>query len=190
MKWTIPNILTLLRLVLIPAIAYLIICPCACSLMVFIAFGLFVLAALSDFADGYIARKYNQYSDFGRCFDPIADKVLVVIVLVSLVADGTLKGLLIIPVFLILVREILISGLREFMAEKNVPMPVSKLAKWKTAVQMIALTLLILVDQTVNALGTATACVAEIAFATLWLSAVLTVVTGWAYLKSGFKHMG
>ena len=149
------------------------------------ALGLFILAAITDFFDGYLARAWEQQSALGRMLDPIADKLLVSAVLMILVADGTIKSWSIWAAIVILCREILVSGLREFLAELKVSVPVSKVAKWKTTMQMIALGFLIAGRAGELILPGTT----RIGLVLLWVSAILTLYTGWDYLKAGIKHV-
>ncbi len=177
---TLPNLLTLLRVVLVLPIALLLL-PTA-DWARWLAFALMVLASLTDWADGYVARARAQVSPLGRFLDPIADKLLVVAVLVVLVATRDIGGWEVVAVVAILGREILISGLREYMMEHGVTVHVTKLAKWKTTVQLVAVAVFILAP----ALGSP---VDLVAGALLWLAALLTVVTGWDYLRGGLAHM-
>ena len=149
------------------------------------ALGLFILAAITDFFDGYLARAWEQQSALGRMLDPIADKLLVSAVLMILVADGTIKSWSIWAAIVILCREILVSGLREFLAELKVSVPVSKVAKWKTTMQMIALGFLIAGRAGEVVLPGTT----RIGLGLLWVSAILTLYTGWDYMKAGIKHV-
>ncbi|OPZ78286.1 MAG: CDP-diacylglycerol--glycerol-3-phosphate 3-phosphatidyltransferase [Alphaproteobacteria bacterium ADurb.Bin438] len=177
--FNLPNILTLLRIVVIPLIVATFFFKGGFS--AWLGGLMFVAAAITDYFDGYFARKLQLVSKFGRFLDPIADKVLVSSVLLMLAYKGGLAYFGIIPALIILCREILVSGLREFLAESNVSMPVSRLAKWKTAFQLISLPLLIVGDHGFyfNELGSGL----------LWFSAVLTMITGYDYLKSGFKYI-
>ncbi|HSV29689.1 MAG TPA: CDP-diacylglycerol--glycerol-3-phosphate 3-phosphatidyltransferase, partial [Candidatus Omnitrophota bacterium] len=141
-------------------------------------------AAVTDWFDGYLARSRNQTSAFGRFLDPIADKLLVAAVLFMLVAFDRVSQWSELPALVILLREILVSGLREFLAEVRVGMPVTKLAKWKTGIQMVALPVLLVGDKGPQALP-----VQEIGEVFLWAAAILTMITGWDYLQSGLKHL-
>lgn len=145
---------------------------------------LFVLAAITDYFDGYIARNYNQLSTWGRVLDPIADKLLVAAVILMIAVTDRLNGINFIPAVVILLREVAVSGLREFLAELRVGLPVTKLAKWKTAAQMTALPFLIVnhVD-----LGWFTA--GHVGVALIWVAALLTVITGWDYWSASRKHL-
>lgn len=176
-----PNILTFGRIVIIPVIVALFFWDS--QMARWLAFFLFVLAALTDFADGWIARRFRVASPLGRLFDPIADKLLVGALIVTLVWTGDAP---LVPAILIICRELLVSGLREYLAEHGVALPVTRLAKWKTTVQMVALGLLILgpggptFGEVVD-----TYVVGQVLF---WVAAVLTLITGWVYLRSGLKR--
>jgi cardiolipin synthase len=179
MLTTPPNLLTLFRVALIPIIVGLFYVPGdwarwgACAL--------FTTAAATDYLDGRLARSMQQQSAFGRWLDPIADKLLVGAVVVMLVGFERAP---LIPAVIIVMREILVSGLREYLAEVSVGLPVSKLAKWKTAVQMVAIGFLL-----VGSAGPAWLPVEAIGWWGLWLAALLTLVTGWDYLQAGVGHM-
>lgn len=175
-----PNILTLFRIALVPVFA-LVLWGDPTEAHRIAAFAIFCLASISDGLDGYLARKLDAGSDFGRMLDPIADKILVGVALMVLVAEGQFDGWKMLPALVILSREFLVSGLREFLAGAQVSVPVSFLAKIKTTVQMIAIGAMILgpVADRLVAGGTV------IAYVALWLAAVLTVVTGYAYLRAG-----
>lgn len=180
---SLPNVLTYARIAAVPALV-------ACLLFIegdagrWAAFWLFVAAAITDWLDGYLARRLAQQSTLGRMLDPIADKLIVGAALIMLVHDRTIDGLSIWAAIVILCREILVSGLREFLAELNVKVHVTALAKWKTAVQMVALAALIAGpagDRIVPGITTA-------GILLLWLAAVLTLWTGYDYLKAGIRH--
>jgi cardiolipin synthase len=178
-KKNLPNILTFSRIVVIPAIL-------ACfyfegGIGNKIAAWLFVAACITDFFDGYLARVWSSQSNLGRFLDPIADKLLVGAVIVMMVHFGRAD---VIPAIAIICREILVSGLREFLAELKVSVPVSSLAKVKTAVQMIAIFLILLGSK-----GSGIEIMDMAARITLWAAAILTIITGYAYLKAGIKHM-
>ena len=176
-----PNILTMARIAVIPVVLVLIYIP-GPTLKLTAAI-IFLLACVTDFLDGYFARKFDQSSSLGRFLDPIADKLLVAGVIVALVSKDVIVGISIVPAIVILFREILVSGLREYLAELNVPVPVSKLAKWKTAIQMFALGALIF-DGAMNS-GQV---IYIIGMTGLWVAAILTIVTGYDYLKASIKH--
>jgi CDP-diacylglycerol--glycerol-3-phosphate 3-phosphatidyltransferase/cardiolipin synthase len=182
--FNLPNILTFGRVLIVPAVVGCLFWPDEHPLR-WTALGLFALAAITDFFDGYLARIWDQQSALGRMLDPIADKLLVSAVLLILVADGTIKSWSLWAAIVILCREILVSGLREFLAELKVSVPVSAVAKWKTTVQMIALGFLIAGRAGEMVLpGTV-----RIGLALLWLSAALTLYTGFDYFKAGLKHV-
>ncbi|RMD65240.1 MAG: CDP-diacylglycerol--glycerol-3-phosphate 3-phosphatidyltransferase [Alphaproteobacteria bacterium] len=184
MPINLPNLLTLSRIVAIPVIVAVLFFHD--PLMRWIGLGLFVAAAVTDYFDGYLARHWGQVSRLGRFLDPIADKLLVASIIVMLVATDDVRGLVVIPAIVIVCREILVSGLREFLAEIKVPLPVSRLAKWKTAIQMIALGVLIVGEEA----GPSFLPMQVIGDAGLWIAATLTLVTGYDYLARGLKHMG
>lgn len=173
---TVPTLLTLARLVVLPLLLWLLFIG-----HVGAALGLYILGAITDFLDGYLARKLNQITAFGTFLDPIADKVYVCALFIALVATGQIAGLSLAAVIIILSREFLVSGLREYLGPKNVKLPVSKLAKWKTAAQMVATAFLIVAGSAPFA--------AEIGTLLLWIAAALTVITGTAYMKTGLSHM-
>lgn len=179
----VPNILTILRIALVPVFAIVLWGDPSDSSRV-LAFIIFCIAGISDGLDGYIARKFNAGSDFGRMLDPIADKILVGVALMILVAQGHFDGWKMVPALVILSREFLVSGLREFLAGARVSVPVTFFAKIKTTIQMIAIAAMILgpaVDQSVPGVLT-------FAYVALWIAAVLTVITGYAYLRAGLAH--
>ena len=180
--FSLPNILTLLRIVAIGPIVGLFYVDAAWA--AWTAFGLFAVAGFTDFFDGYLARATGKVSKLGRFLDPIADKLLVAAVLMMLVATGGLSGIVVLPGLVILIREITVSGLREFLAELRVGMPVSNLAKWKTAIQMLALGFLIVGDS-----GSASIPCVLIGEVLIWFAAALTLVTGFDYLRAGLRHM-
>jgi cardiolipin synthase len=182
---SLPNILTYGRLVAVPAVVALLFWPEDYWSRWF-ALAIFVVAAITDYLDGYLARAYEQQSVLGRMLDPIADKLLVAACLLMLVADGTIAGVWSLSAaIVILCREILVSGLREFLAELKVSVPVSRVAKWKTAVQLVSLGFLVAgpAGETVlpHTVGIGTVL--------LWVAALLTLYTGWDYLKTGLHHM-
>ena len=181
---SLPNILTYARIIAVPVLAgFLFFYPHSANAR-WAAFALFVVACITDWLDGYLARIWEQQSNLGRMLDPIADKLLVGAVLLMLVYDQTISGWSIWAAIIILSREILVSGLREFLAELNVKIHVTQLAKWKTTFQFIALALL-LAGPAVRAYVPD---VSELGIFILWISAVLTLFTGYDYLKAGFRH--
>ncbi len=178
-----PNILTLGRLLVLPPIIGLMMLETLWAS--WIALGLYIAGALTDWLDGMAARHFKVQSPFGTFLDPIADKIFVMTILLMLVANGTLQGVWLIPAILILAREFLISGLREFLGPKNIQVPVSPLGKWKTTIQMVALGFLLMgrfgdqiwpLTTTVGLTG-------------LVIATALTIITGWTYLKTAFKHL-
>ncbi|OIR07915.1 CDP-diacylglycerol--glycerol-3-phosphate 3-phosphatidyltransferase [mine drainage metagenome] len=182
MVTSLPNLLTLSRIVVIPLLVgtFYLVGP----LWHWVACALFALAAVTDYFDGYLARRQNIVSSFGRFLDPIADKLLVAAVLLMLTGFDRLGQWSVLPALVILLREILVSGLREYLAELRVGLPVSRLAKWKTAIQMAALTALLVGDAAPPWLPTQ-----SVGVLCLWLAAVLTLITGWDYLRAGLTHM-
>ena len=183
----VPNILTLSRIGAIPVLVLLVAlgAPWAnlCAAIVFAA------AAITDYLDGRLAREMLQLSDFGRMLDPIADKLLIGATLMALVGFGHLPGWGIYPAIVIMLREILVSGLREYLAEIRIGLPVTRLAKWKTGVQMVALGLLLLGASGAHEMGLGWLPMAWIGGTLLWLAAGLTLVTGWDYLNAGLRHV-
>jgi len=182
MLFSLPNLLTIGRIAAIPVIIGLFYLEGDWA--AYVACGLFTAAAITDYLDGYLARASGQVSAIGRFLDPIADKLLVAAVLFMLVATDRLSSLSVLPAVVILMREVLVSGLREYLAEVRVSVPVSNLAKWKTAIQLVALAVLIVGDHGPDALPVRLA-----GEALLWGAALLTLVTGWDYLRSGVRHM-
>ncbi|MQX36054.1 CDP-diacylglycerol--glycerol-3-phosphate 3-phosphatidyltransferase [Roseospira navarrensis] len=180
---SLPNVMTIARIVLIPVIMVMFYIPGPEAR--WIAAALFVAAAVTDYVDGWLARKLQVVSDFGRFLDPIADKLLVAAVLVMLAGFDRLSDIALVAAVLILFREILVSGLREFLAGKAVSMPVTKLAKWKTATQLVALPLL-LVGDTASVGGVPLDWPGELL---LWIAALLTVQTGATYMTTGMRHI-
>lgn len=147
--------------------------------------GLFVLASISDFLDGYLARIWDQTSNIGRMLDPIADKLLVASVLLLLAADRTIAGWTIWAAIIILCREILVSGLREYLAALKVSVPVTRIAKWKTTIQMVAIAFLLAGPSGDKVLPHTT----EIGITLLWVAALFTIYTGYDYFRAGLKHV-
>jgi cardiolipin synthase len=192
-----PNALTILRLALVPVFAIAFVLPG--ELARFVAFLVFVAASVSDWLDGFAARKLKAGSDFGRMLDPIADKVLIAVALMMLVAEGTftqfkpngmLSLMLLVPALIILSREILVSGLREFLARTRVSVPVTMLAKFKTAAQMVAIGAMILTPLANEfAPGIPGTTYTYVAYLLLWVAAALTVYTGIVYFRNGMVHI-
>jgi cardiolipin synthase len=183
---TLPNILTLSRVAVIPLFVGLFFLETATGQ--WIAWGVFTFAAITDFFDGYLARARGQLSAFGTFLDPVADKLLVASALLMMVGFGQIDGLAILPAVIILCREILVSGLREYLAGVSVGLPVSKLAKWKTTIQMVAIGILIVGDAAHPTISETTP-VREIGEAGLWAAAIITLITGYDYIRSGLRHM-
>lgn len=177
--YNLPNMLTISRIVVIPVI-FLAIYIQSITWSVLTAV-LFIIAAITDYFDGYLARSRNETSALGRLLDPIADKLLVVSALLIIVANGMVNKISYVPVVIILCREVLVSGLREFLAEVKVGMPVTRLAKWKTAFQMTALSLILL-----GRVSTAFAISGEVL---LWVAGVLTFITGYQYFEKGLAYV-
>lgn len=178
-----PNLLTYGRIAAVPAIVALMMLQADWAQ--WLALTVFVLASVTDFFDGYLARAWQQQSTLGRMLDPIADKLLVASVLLMLVADGTIGPTSLWAAIVILCREILVSGLREFLAELRVSVPVSALAKWKTLIQMIALGFLIAGDSAERLISVAN----EIGLTLLWIAALVTLYTGYDYFRAGLHHV-
>lgn len=182
MLYGLPNLLTLSRIFIIPALVatfYL-----DRPLGHWLALAVFVYAGLTDFFDGYIARAQNLQSRLGQFLDPVADKLLVASAIVMMVAFDRITGFSVLASLVILCREIMVSGLREFLAEIKVSVPVSTLAKWKTTIQVVALSFLLVGDAApmwIHAEDVGTVC--------LWVAAILTLYTGYDYLRTGLKHM-
>ncbi|WP_172123802.1 MULTISPECIES: CDP-diacylglycerol--glycerol-3-phosphate 3-phosphatidyltransferase [unclassified Devosia] len=176
---SIPNLITIARIFAIVPIAWLVMT--GDQNLRAVALVLFIVAAASDWVDGYLARKWQQVSPLGRMLDPIADKMLVGIMIAVLAWDGSFSGWDMIPVIAILFREFFISGLREFLGNVKVVLPVSQLAKWKTTVQLVALTL-VLLERLVPGLGL-------ISDLLLWLAGILTLWTGLQYFRASWLHL-
>jgi CDP-diacylglycerol--glycerol-3-phosphate 3-phosphatidyltransferase len=181
--WNLPNVLTYARIAAVPVVV-------ACVLgshpaLRWLALAIFVAAALTDFFDGYLARAWHQQSALGRMLDPIADKLLVSALLLAFAAEGTISGWSLWAALVILCREILVSGLREYLAELRVSLPVTQLAKWKTTGQLVAIGFLIAGpagDRIVFGISQA-------GLALLWVSALITLYTGYDYFRAGMRHV-
>ena len=186
---TLPNLLTLSRIFAVPILVFLLWRPTPIDYA--ITFVLYCIVGITDYVDGYLARAQGQISRLGQFLDPIADKIMVAAVIIMLMASRRANGdppiiedLHIIPALIILLREMIVSGLREFLADLRVSMPVSHLAKWKTTLQLVALGALILggalpAEYWIHLVG----------LASLWAAAALTLVTGYDYLRIGLRHM-
>lgn len=178
-----PNLLTISRIALLPVLIGLFFVPE--SWAAWTALWVYIFCAVTDFLDGWLARKYGSTSKFGTFLDPISDKIMVACLLLVMVGFDRLPGLWMIPALIIFTREFLISGLREFLGPQNIQVPVSKLAKWKTTVQMVALGFLVIGDYG-NTVLPHTLLIGQIG---LTVAAVITIITGWNYLKIGFQHI-
>ena len=182
----VPNLLTLSRIGAIPLVVALGATHRPWS--DFCAMLVFSIAAITDYFDGHLARLWRQQSNFGRMLDPIADKLLVGAALMLLAASDHLSAWGLYPAIVILLREILVSGLREYLAGLRVGLPVTNLAKWKTGFQMGALGALLAGESGARWIGLEVLPVALIGEAMLWVAAALTLVTGWDYLTAGLRH--
>jgi len=180
---TVPNLLTLSRIVAVPLLVGLLWWP-QWPAGYAVAFALYCLMGITDYFDGYLARSNGAVSRLGVFLDPIADKIMVAAVVLMLVSTRDIQGLHLIAGMVILLREIAVSGLREFLAQVQVSVPVSRLAKWKTTLQLVALGALILGGAVPDQPW-----VTGVGLAALWGAAALTLVTGWDYLRVGLKHM-
>jgi len=180
---TLPNLLTLSRIFAVPLLVFLL-WPTPKPFDYFLAFALYCLMGITDYFDGYLARAKGTVSRLGIFLDPIADKIMVASVIVMLVFIDDIQGYHIVAALVILLREIMVSGLREFLAGLSVSVPVSKLAKWKTAFQLISLGALILAGSLPQ-----WPWVLDVGLLSLWGAALLTLLTGWDYLRVGIKHM-
>jgi cardiolipin synthase (CMP-forming) len=176
---TLPNILTLSRIFAVPILVWLLWKPSPIDYG--ITFILYSIVGFTDYFDGYLARAHGQISRLGQFLDPIADKIMVVAVIIMLIAT---RRVAIIPALVILLREIIVSGLREFLGPLNVSVPVSRLAKWKTTLQLLALGALIL-----GGAFPAYLWIHQVGIVSLWGAALLTLITGYDYLRVGLRHM-
>jgi cardiolipin synthase len=185
---SIPNILTFARIAAIPVVVG---CVYAQSILDgplwlrWVALAVFIGAAITDFLDGYYARMWDQQSALGRMLDPIADKLLVASCLLMLAADGIIHGWTLWAAIVILCREILVSGLREYLAALRVSVPVTKLAKWKTTAQLVAIGFLLAGEAGDRVFPFVT----QLGLLLLWLSAIFTIYTGWDYFRAGIHHL-
>jgi cardiolipin synthase (CMP-forming) len=180
---TLPNLLTLSRIFAVPLLVWMLWWP-QWTVGYWLAFVLYCVIAATDYLDGYLARAQGTVSKLGIFLDPIADKIMVAAVVLMLVATHDIEGFHLIPALVILLREIMVSGLREFLGGLQVSVPVSRLAKWKTALQLVALGALIL-----SGALPGWPWVKLIGLLSLWSAAALTLVTGWGYLRIGLRHM-
>lgn len=184
--WSVPNLLTYGRIVAVPAVVGCFALPgLPTDTSRWVALAIYAVAAITDFFDGYLARAWHQQSAIGRMLDPIADKLLVASCLLVLVDDETIRNWTVIAAVIILCREILVSGLREFLAELRVSVPVTRLAKWKTTAQLVALGFLIAGpagDKVFEANTT-------VGIVLLWVAALLTLYTGFDYFRAGIGYL-
>jgi cardiolipin synthase len=183
-----PNLLTYGRIAAVPVVVVLMYWQSILGgglWLRWLALAIFIVAGVSDILDGYFARTWGQQSSLGRMLDPIADKLLVSSCLLMLAAEETIRGWSLFAAVIILCREILVSGLREYLAELRVGVPVTRLAKWKTIGQMVAIGFLIAGDAGDRIVPVVT----EIGITLLWLSALLTLYTGWDYMRAGLRYM-
>ena len=186
MKFKIPNYLTIGRIIIVPVFVATFYLPGFYGDI--IPFALFLIASFTDFLDGLLARMYKEESELGELLDPIADKIIVATALILLVMNGTIQNYEVIAAIIILTREILVSGLREFLAKGQVKLPVSNLAKMKTFLQMFAIAIL-LTGETGNKIVNFQDYNAQtIGIILLWLSAFITLYTGYEYLRKGIDH--
>ena len=186
--YSIPNLLTYGRIIAVPLIVLCFFIEGRLESSDFArwtAFWLFVAASVTDYLDGYLARIWNQTSNIGRMLDPIADKLLVASVLLLMAADGTIAGWSIWAAIIILCREILVSGLREYLADLKVSVPVTRIAKWKTTIQMFAIAFLLAGPAGDKVLPYTT----EAGIGMLWIAALITMYTGYDYFRVGLKHI-
>ena len=186
--WSIPNLLTYARILAVPLVVLCFFVEGrlqSSDLARWTALAIFLIASVTDFLDGYLARIWEQTSSLGRMLDPIADKLLVAASLLLLSADGTIAGWATWAAIVILSREILVSGLREYLAELKVSVPVTQLAKWKTTLQMVAIGFLLAGPAGDKILPYTT----QLGLTLLWISALVTLYTGYDYFRAGLKHV-
>ncbi len=186
--FALPNILTYGRIAAVPVVVGLLYWQSIVGGGLWLrwaALAVFIAAAVTDVLDGYFARMWEQHSSLGRMLDPIADKLLVASCLLMLAAEETIRGWTLLAAVVILCREILVSGLREYLAELNVSVPVTRLAKWKTTGQLVAIAFLIAGEAGDRVVPRIT----EVGILLLWLSALLTLYTGYDYMRAGLRYM-
>jgi|TARA_B100001540_G_scaffold184086_1_gene162303 cardiolipin synthase len=186
MKFKIPNYLTIGRIIIVPIFVFTFFLPGFYGDL--LPFLLFVIASFTDFLDGLLARMFKEESKLGELLDPIADKIIVATALILLVMNGTIKSFEVIAAIIILTREILISGLREFLAKGKINLPVSGLAKLKTFLQMFAIAMLLTGETGNKIINFQDYNAQTIGIILLWLSAFLTLYTGYDYLRKGIDH--
>ena len=182
-----PNVLTLLRIGSIPVLVALV--AIRLPMADLAALLLYIAACVTDYLDGMLARRRKQNSELGRMMDPIADKLLVGALLLVLAGYGLLVQGSLFAAIIIMLREILVSGLREYMASQRATLPSTRLAKWKTGIQMVAIGFLLAGDSTARLLGMAWLPAGTIGAVLLWISVVPTLMSGWGYLVVGFARM-
>jgi cardiolipin synthase len=185
---SLPNVLTYARIAAVPVVVGLLFWQSIFGgplWLRWVALVLFIAAGVTDFLDGYFARMWAQQSSLGRMLDPIADKLLVASCLLMLAAGESIRGWTLLAAVIILCREILVSGLREYLAELRVSVPVTRLAKWKTTAQMVAIGFLIAGEAGDRVVPV----VSEVGILLLWLSALLTLYTGYDYMRAGLRYM-
>jgi cardiolipin synthase len=183
-----PNILTYARIAAVPVVVGILYWQSIFEgplWLRWLALAIFIAAGITDFLDGYFARVWEQQSSLGRMLDPIADKLLVASCLLMLAAEETIRGWTLLAAVVILCREILVSGLREYLAELRVGVPVTRLAKWKTSAQMVAIGFLIAGEAGDRVVPVVT----QIGILLLWLSALVTLYTGYDYMRAGLRYM-
>ena len=191
--FSVPNLLTYGRILAVPAIV--IVYYFDGYVGRWLALAIFIAASITDFFDGYLARIWKQQSAIGRMLDPIADKLLVATTLLLLVSDNTIGGWSLLAAIVILTREISVSGLREFLAELRVSVPVTRLAKWKTTMQMVAIGFLLAgpagdrLFPHQSAMGSDMGIISYIGLLLLWVSALVTLYTGYDYFRAGIRHL-
>ena len=186
MKIEIPNYLTIGRIIIVPIFVITFYLPGFYGDV--IPFALFLIASFTDFLDGLLARMYKEESKLGELLDPIADKIIVATALILLVMDGTIKNYEVIAAIIILTREILISGLREFLAKGKIHLPVSNLAKTKTFLQMFSISILLTGETGNKVINFQDYNAQTIGIILLWFSSFLTLYTGYEYLRKGIDH--
>ena len=186
MKIKIPNYLTIGRIIIVPIFVFTFYLPGFYGDV--IPFALFVIASFTDFLDGLLARMFKEESKLGELLDPIADKIIVATALILLVMDGTIKNYEVIAAIIILTREILISGLREFLAKGQINMQVTSLSKLKTFIQMVSIAILLTGESGNKLISFQDYNAQTIGIILLWLSAFLTLYTGYAYVRKGIDH--
>ena len=186
MKIKIPNILTIGRIIIVPFFVFAFYLPGFYGDV--FAFSLFIVASFTDFLDGLLARMFKEESKLGELLDPIADKIIVAAALILLVMNGTIKNYEVVAAIIILTREILISGLREFLAKGQIKMPVSNLAKLKTFLQMFSIAILLTGETGNKIINFQDYNAQTIGIILLWISAFLPLYTGYEYLRKGIDH--